>query len=305
MSVPSLSVPSETSTATELLPEVSTTVHAKKNWTDLLAGGFLDGVLIIASFAMLLPVLYAFINSLEPPGVAFHVPPVWIPHRLTLHNYVLLFSELPFLRDLANSLIVTLAVVGGSTVVSVLAAYAFARLEFRGSGALFGMMLAALMVPTQIAAVPEFLIVRHLHLINTLPSLIVPALIQVFGLFLLRQHFKTIPKELEDAIHIDGGGHMKVLRHVVVPLSWPAIVAVCIITGQYIWNDFFWPNLFISSPDRMVAPLALVSFSSGNGAGAEGPVFAGVTILLVPILLVFVFLQKRLTESVGFAGISR
>jgi multiple sugar transport system permease protein len=265
----------------------------------------LGTVLVVGSLAMLAPIAYAFVNSIEPVGVAFELPPVWFPSHVTLSNYRLLFSSIPFAANLINSVVVTLAVVIGSTTISVLAAYAFARLRFRGSAVLFFAMLCALMVPTQIAAVPEFLIVRQLHMINTLWSLIVPALIQVLGLFLLRQHFRTIPRELEDAIHVDGGGHVSVLRHAIVPLSWPAIAAVSIITAQYIWNDFFWPNLFINSTSRMVAPLALVSFSSANGSGALGPVFAGVTLLLVPLLVAFVFLQRRLTQSVGFAGINR
>ena len=131
------------------------------------------------------------------------------------------------------------------------------------------------MVPTQISAIPEFLIIKHLHLINSRWSLIVPALVQVFSIFLLRQHFQTIPRELEDAALIDGAGHFKIIRHVILPLSWPAIAAVCIVTGQYIWNDFFWPNLFLSSQSKMVAPLALVSFSDANGSGALGPGLRG------------------------------
>jgi multiple sugar transport system permease protein len=262
-------------------------------------------VLILASIAMVLPIVYAFVNSIEPASEQFKLPPQWIPHHVTFADYRLLFSSIPFLDNIINSVAITAAVVIGATVISVLAAYAFARLQFRGSGLLFGIMLIALMIPTQIAAIPEFLLVRDFHMIDTRWSLIVPALIQVFSIFLLRQHFKTLPRELEDAAHIDGGGHLTILRHVILPLSWPAIVAVSIVTGQYIWNDFFWPNLFISDPSKMVAPLALVSFSNANGAGALGPVFAGVSVLLVPVLLGFIFLQRRLTESVGFAGISR
>lgn len=264
-------------------------------------------VLVVGSVAMLAPVAYVFVTSIEPTGVQFRLPPTWIPHDVTLKSYRLLFSSssIPFLENIINSVLVTLAVVVGSAIVGVLAAYAFARLQFRGSGLLFGAMLVALMVPTQISAIPEFLIVRDLHMMDTRLSLVVPALIQVFGIFLLRQHFKTLPRELEDSVHIDGGGHFRVIRHVVFPLSWPAIIAVCVITGQYIWNDFFWPNLFIRTPSKMVAPLSLVSFSSANGVGVLGPVFAGVSILLVPVLIAFIFLQRRLTESVGFAGVNR
>jgi multiple sugar transport system permease protein len=277
----------------------------KTTWPARLGHWLLNLVLIVASVAMLLPILYTVITSFEPSDQQFKIPPVWIPHHVTLHSYRLIFSSIPFLTEILNSVLITVGVVVGSTAVAVLAAYAFARLTFRGSGVLFVGMLVALMVPTQISAIPEFLIIKHLHLINSRWSLIVPALVQVFSIFLLRQHFQTIPRELEDAALIDGAGHFKIIRHVILPLSWPAIAAVCIVTGQYIWNDFFWPNLFLSSQSKMVAPLALVSFSDANGSGALGPVFAGVSIMLVPILIGFVFLQRRLTEGVGFAGVSR
>lgn len=265
----------------------------------------LNFVLVLGGIAMILPILYTVITSLEPASQQFKIPPQWFPRHLTLQSYRLIFTQIPFTQEILNSVLITVVVVLGSTVVAVLAAYAFARLHFRGSGVLFLSMLVALMVPTQISAIPEFLIMKHLHLINTRSALIIPALIQVFALFLLRQHFRTIPRDLEDAARIDGAGHRLIIRHVILPLSWPAITAVCIVTGQAIWNDFFWPKLFLTSQSKMVAPLALVSFSDANGGGALGPVFAGVSIMLVPILIGFVFLQRRLTEGVGFAGVSR
>ena len=110
---------------------------------------------------------------------------------------------------------------------------------------------------------------------------------------------------LDDAARMDGAGHLKIIRHVMIPLSWPAISAVMVITGQYIWNDFFWPNLFITSQDRMTAPLALYRLQQVAGGGQVGAVFAGLTVLCVPALIAFIFLQKRLMEGIGFRGISR
>ena len=140
---------------------------------------------------------------------------------------------------------------------------------------LFTLFLVGLTLPTQVSAVPEFIEIRYMHLLNNQASLIVPALIQVLGIFLLRQHFRTIPRDLDDSARVDGAGHLRIIWHVMVPLSWPAISAVMIITGQYIWNDFFWPNLFINSPGRMTAPLALVSVQAQQGGGPIGAVFAG------------------------------
>ena len=265
----------------------------------------LNVVLVVAGIAMVLPIIYTVITSLEPASQQFKLPPQWFPRHLSLASYRLVFTQIPFAQEILNSVLIAVVVILGSTIVAVLAAYAFARLKFRGSRVLFVSMLVALMVPTQISAIPEFLIIKNLHLIDSRLSLIIPALIQVFAVFLLRQHFQTIPRDLEDAARIDGAGHFLIIRHVVLPLSWPAIAAVCIVTGQFIWNDFFWPKLFLTSQSKMVAPLALVSFSNANGGGALGPVFAGVSIMLVPILIGFVFLQRRLTEGVGFAGVSR
>ena len=121
--------------------------------------------------------------------------------------------------------------------------------------------------PSQVSAVPSFVVVKYLHLLNNQLSLIIPALIQVVGVFLLRQHFRTIPTDLDDAARIDGAGHLTIIRRIMVPLSWPAISAVMVITGQYIWNDFFWPNLYINSTNRMTAPLALYNLESVAGGG--------------------------------------
>jgi multiple sugar transport system permease protein len=187
----------------------------------------------------------------------------------------------------------------------VLAAYAFARIEFPGREVVFILFLGALTLPTQVAAVPEFVVVKYLHLLDTQLSLVIPALIQVVGIFLLRQHFRTIPTELDDAARVDGAGHLRIIRHVIVPMSWPAISAVMVITGQYIWNDFFWPILFISRQNRMTAPLALYNLQSVQGGGPIGAVFAGLSILSVPAIIAFIFLQRRLMEGIGYAGISR
>jgi len=261
--------------------------------------------LVIAGVVMLLPVVWVVLQSFEDAAQQSALPPVWFPSHLTLASYRTLFSAAPFVVNIINSIVVTASVVIGAAIVSVLAAYAFARLEFRGREVLFTLFLAALTLPTQVSAVPEFVVVKYLHLLNTQLSLIIPALIQVVGIFLLRQHIRTIPTELDDAARIDGAGHLKIIRHVIVPLSWPAISAVMVITGQYIWNDFFWPNLFINTNSRMTAPLALYNLEAAAGGGPVGAIFAGLTVLCVPCVIVFIFLQRRLMEGIGYRGISR
>jgi multiple sugar transport system permease protein len=271
----------------------------------LRAGRFLlGGFLVLAGALMLIPVVWVVLESFEVPADQVAVPPVWFPHQLTLASFRTLFQT-PFLIDMVNSVAVTVSVVIGAAVVSVLAAYAFARLEFRGRELLFTLFLAALTLPSQVSAVPEFVVIRYLHLLDSRLSLVIPALIQALAIFLLRQHIRTIPRELDDAARIDGAGHLGIIRRIIVPMSWPAISAVMVITGQYIWNDFFWPNLFISNPDKMTAPLALYNLESVTGGGPIGAVFAGLSLLCVPCVIVFVFLQRRLMEGIGYRGIAR
>jgi multiple sugar transport system permease protein len=265
----------------------------------------LSAVLIIVGAAMLVPVLWVVLQSFETPSEQTSIAPIWIPTSVTVHSYQTLFSSAPFAWNLLNSVVVTVAVVVGAAAVSVLAAYVFARIEFRGREVLFTLFLAALTLPSQVSAVPSFVVIKYLHLLNNQLSLIIPALIQVVGIFLLRQHFRTIPTDLDDAARIDGAGHLTIIRRIMVPLSWPAISAVMVITGQYIWNDFFWPNLYINSTNRMTAPLALYNLESTAGGGPIGAVFAGLSVLCVPCVIGFIFLQRRLMEGIGYRGISR
>jgi multiple sugar transport system permease protein len=261
--------------------------------------------LTVAGLLMLLPVAWVVLQSFETPDEQTSPAPIWTPHHLSLASYRALFEVAPFGLNIINSVVVTAAVVIGGAVISVLAAYAFARLEFRGREVLFIIFLAALTLPSQVSAVPEFVVVKYMHLLNTQLSLIIPALIQVIAIFLLRQHFRTIPTELDDAARVDGAGHLRIIRHVIVPMSWPAISAVMVITGQAIWNDFFWPNLFINTTSRMTAPLALYNVENAGGGGYVGAVFAGLTILCLPCVLIFVLLQRRLMAGIGYRGISR
>jgi multiple sugar transport system permease protein len=261
--------------------------------------------LAVSGLLMLLPVAWVVLQSFETPDEQTSPAPIWTPSHLSLASYRALFEVAPFGLNIINSVVVTAAVVIGGAVISVLAAYAFARLEFRGREVLFIIFLAALTLPSQVSAVPEFVVVKYMHLLNTQLSLIIPALIQVIAIFLLRQHFRTIPTELDDAARVDGAGHLRIIRHVIVPMSWPAISAVMVITGQAIWNDFFWPNLFINTTSRMTAPLALYNVENAGGGGYVGAVFAGLTILCLPCVLIFVLLQRRLMAGIGYRGISR
>lgn len=279
--------------------------RARRRPRRLIERGILSVMLVLGGLLMLWPVIWVLSNSIASTSERFSLPPVYFPSEPTFEAYVYLFTELPFARQLLNTVIVTVCVVLGSTVVAILGAYAFARLRFPGRDALFAIILVGLMIPVQVSSVPQFLLVRGLGLYDSLPAVIVPALIQVLALFILRQHFMTIPKDIEEAAAIDGANRFHILWRIIVPMSWPAIFAVAITTTQYIWNDFFWPNLFLETPGRMTAALGLVSLQNTYASAPVAPVFAGLSVLSVPVVIFFALFQRQLRAGISYAGIVR
>jgi multiple sugar transport system permease protein len=160
------------------------------------------------------------------------------------------------------------------------------------------------MVPTQVTAIPTFILIRWFGLLDTHEAVYLPALINVLGIFLLRQFFLTIPRELEDAARLDGASHFRILWQIMLPLARPALASLAIFIFQATWNDFFWPNLFLSTPSKMTLPLGLVSLQSPYGGSAAPPViFASISMVLVPILIVFLLAQRSITESIASTGL--
>jgi multiple sugar transport system permease protein len=231
------------------------------------------------------------------------LPPTWFPTDLTLDNHRQVFDRIPFGRLVLNSLKLTAIITVGSLTTSTLAAYAFARLRFPGRDLLFIILLSALMVPQQVTVIPTFILIRELGLLDTHEAIYLPALINVFGTFLLRQFFLTIPRDLEDAAKIDGAGHLRILFNVIVPLSGPALSALAIFNALAAWNDFFWPNIFLSSPEKMTLPVGLVLLSPRFGGGSPVVILAALSMIVVPMLVLFAFAQRRITESIAMTGL--
>jgi multiple sugar transport system permease protein len=249
------------------------------------------------------PFYWMVVNSLLPRGEAFSLPPDWLPTSITFNNYVDVFDTIPFVRLVLNSLKLTAIITAGALVTSILAAYAFARLQFPGRDLLFIVLLSALMVPQQVTVIPTFILIRNLGLLNTHEAVYLPALINVFGTFLLRQFFLTIPRDLEDAARIDGAGHLRILFNVIVPLSLPAISALAIFIALAAWNEFFWPNIFLSSPDKMTLPVGLVMLSGRFGSGSPVTMLAALSMIVVPLLILFTVAQRKITESIAMSGL--
>jgi len=262
-----------------------------------------DIVLVIFGVLMLSPLVWLIVQSLTVPEFAFASPPSWLPVPFTLENFVEVFDYMPFLQQFGNSLILAVISTAGSLAFSVLAAYAFARIDFRGSRLLLVAMLSALMVPAQLVIIPIFIMMRQLGLVDTLASLWLPALINVFQIFFLTQYFKTIPRELDEAARIDGAGHFWILFRMLIPLSAPAIAALAILGFEASWNGYFGPLIFLSSPENMTLPLGLVTLQNGFGAAPAVVVFAAITMVVVPLLVVFLAFQRQIVESVASTGL--
>ncbi len=263
----------------------------------------LDLFLVALALLILTPFYWMLVNSLLPRAEAFSLPPVWIPSSITLDNYVEVFDTLPFVRLVLNSLKLTVIITAGALITSTLAAYAFARLQFPGRDLLFIILLSALMVPQQVTVIPTFILIRNLGLLDTHEAVYLPALINVFGTFLLRQFFLSIPRDLEDAARIDGAGHLRILWNVIVPLSAPALSALAIFIALAAWNEFFWANIFLTSPDKMTLPVGLVMLSGRFGTGSPVVTLAALSMLVVPLLILFAIAQRKITESVAMSGL--
>lgn len=259
-------------------------------------------ILFVVGALMLAPLVWMIAESFTEEGKALRLPPNWYPNPFTTENYSNISGLIPFGRMALNSLIVAVIATTGSMVISVLAAYGFSRLRFPGRDAIFLAMLGAMMIPGQMTLVPVFVLLRNLHLIDRLPALWLPALINVFAIFFFRQYFNTIPRELDEAARIDGAGDVWILFRVILPLSGPAIAAMSILSFEASWNSYLGPLIFIASEENMTLPLGLTALNSGQG-GSSVIVFAAITAIVVPVLIVFLVFQRAFVASIASVGI--
>lgn len=263
----------------------------------------LDIVLLVVAAVMVAPLVWLISSSLTDPNEAFRVPPNWLPVKTTLQNFKDVGGLIPLGQMAVNSLVVSVITTVGSLIVSAMAAYGFSRFSFRGGNGLFVLMLSALMVPAQLLIIPVFILMRNLGLVDTLVALWLPGLIQVFSIFFLRQYFSTIPRDLDDAARIDGAGHFWILFRMILPLSAPAVSALAILVFEASWNNYFAPLIFISTPENMTLPLGLVSMQAAQSGSPAVVVFAAITMVVLPILIVFLIFQRQFVASIATAGI--
>lgn len=250
-----------------------------------------NGALLLFALFALAPLAWMVSVSFMPMGEASRFPPPLLPGSLTLDNYHQLFARTGIGRAFANSLMVSVAITLGSLVVNTAAGYAFAKLRFRGRERLFQILLAALVVPAQVAMLPLFLLMKELGLVNSLGGVVVPALAGVFGIFLVRQYARSIPDALLEAARIDGAGELRIFVQVVLPMLKPVLVTLAIFTFMAAWNDFMWPLIVLAEQQQYTLPVALAALSREHVMDVE-MMMAGAVVTVLPVLLLFLALQR-------------
>jgi multiple sugar transport system permease protein len=269
-------------------------------WSDI----FSYLILTIAAILVALPLLWTFSTSLRPMSEAYDLPPQWLPTSFKFENYAAPFeSNVPFANLFVNSLKITVAVTLGQLVTCSLAGYAFARLRFPGSNVLFILLLASLMVPTQVTIIPNFLTMRSLRLIDNHLAIILPGLVSAFGVFMMRQFFKTLPQDLFDAARVDGAGHLRVFFQIALPLSGASLATLGIITFNATWNSYFLPLIFLNTWDNMTLPQGIALLTGYMNSGNASVVMAAVTMAIIPVLIVFIVAQRWIVEAISRSGI--
>ena len=259
-------------------------------------------ILIPIAVAMLIPMVWMLVTSIETLNETKHFPPVLVPHTVHLQNYTDVLRQAPFARWFVNTAIVTVVSVAGNLLFCSLAGYAFARIKFFGREVVFIAVLATLMIPFQVVMIPTFIIVKDLGLINTLGALIVPNLANAFGIFLLRQFFRTLPVELEEAARIDGASRLSVLFKIILPLSGPALATLAVITFLWTWNDFLWPLITISSVNNMTLQLGLTTFQ-GTHQTSMNLLMAANVMSMLPVLILFFLAQRFFVRGIATTGL--
>jgi multiple sugar transport system permease protein len=259
-------------------------------------------VLFPLALIMLLPLVWMIVTSLETQAETLRFPPVLVPSSLHFGNYPNALRSAPFGRWFLNTFIVTTTVVVSNLLLCSLAGYAFARIRFFGRAATFMLLLATLMVPFQVVMIPTFLIVKKLGLFDSLPALIAPNLVSAFGIFMLRQFFRTLPVELEEAARIDGASRLGVLFKIVLPLSLPALATLAVIQFMWTWNDFLWPLIAVFSQRNFTLQLGLTVFQGSHDVFWP-LVMAGNVMSMIPMLVVFFAAQRYFVRGIATTGL--
>lgn len=269
--------------------------NAREALTPGKIAAYVGMVAVIALF--LVPLYFILITSLKERPDIYSDPISWFPNPLHPQNYTHVFESLNFGTYLRNSLIITISLTIIEVVLGVLTAYGFAFLRFPGRNILFLIVVGSLMVPSQITIISNYALVAQMGWRNTFIGIVVPLAAVAFGAFLMRNHFLSLPKEIMEAAEMDAAGFFRTLFKVVLPMSWPTLSAFVLITVVTEWNQYLWPFLISDTDDTMPLPIGLTQLQITDGLTNWGPVMAGTVITTIPMLIVFLVLQKQMIKG--------
>ena len=260
-------------------------------------------VLILLSLLFLIPLYWLVSSSLKTDDQIFRMPPVWFPWPITFQNYPKGLTFIPFWRYLLNTLVISVFSVIGTLLSCSLTAYGLARIDWRGRNVLFWILLRTMMLPFQVTMIPLFVVFARLGWVDTFLPLIVPRFFgSAFYIFLMRQFFMTIPRELSEAARIDGCSEWDIYRRIVLPLSKPVLATVGLFAFMAAWNDYIGPLIYLSDQSRYTLALGLAAFSSQYGS-YPGMLMAVTTVMTIPIVVIFFFAQRTFIQGITLTGI--
>ena len=257
--------------------------------------------IILVGLVFFFPFLWMFATSLKPTSEIFSSGSSFLASRIEWSNYITAWTAIPFGQVIANSFLVAIAGAALTTVVSLLSAYAFARLQFKHRDKLFLVFLGTLVLPQEVLVIPLYIMMNKLELVNSLPALIVPFAFGAFGAFLIRQFLLSLPVEFEEAARIDGAGSVRILWSVILPLVRAPLAVVAVFSFIDYWSSFLWPLIVINDVSQATIPLGLSMFSGERGTD-WGPLMAAATVAVIPSLLVVILLQRQLVKGVSMGG---
>ena len=261
-------------------------------------------VVTLGFVAVITPFVWMILGSFKGQGELLRVPPTWWPESPTLENYRTLFGKQSFLRYFFNSAFVAVVITVANVTFSSMVGYALAKLTFRGKKLVFALVMGTLMIPGMVTFVPLFVLVANLGMVDSYPGLILPFLVTPFGVFLMRQFIMQLPDDLLDAGRIDGAGELRIFRQIILPLCGPALATLGILTFLGSWNNFLWPLVVAQTQNYYTLPVALALFSNNQQFIPNyGVLMAGATVVVVPVLVVFLIFQRRFIEGIATTGI--
>jgi ABC-type glycerol-3-phosphate transport system permease component len=291
----------DTTTGTETLTRPTPTMQ-RSVFRSRAVRNTIKRILVLSiALAWMVPVLWMADTSFKPDSEIFTLPPRWIPSRFTLEHVQDVIYDWPFLRWVLNSVIVAGSATILSLIVSVPAAFSFARLRWRARNVVFLIFISSMLIPWQINAVPLYFIMTKLGLLNTFPSVILPIVAMPIGIFLLRQFFVNIPGELEDAARIDGCNSLMLLVRIILPISKPALGALGIYMFIFSWNEFFWSMIALQRPHLLTLPIGLAALQGAYDI-KYGLLLAGAFLASLPILIVFLLLRRNIIRGMTLTG---